>query len=231
MHDQILARRGQQGSDRRLPADDRSGREDVTVLHDMQQPVAALRLLLETLPDASLGRGQVKRLRDVTLGEIAMMQRLVSECLDYRSGGRPASVRFGRVPQSEAAGATSFDAVVRAVAAPFSGAGGLALTCADDVVVGVPALQLRRVVSNIVSNATRAGGPGGQTAVELRRIGDTAVLLVDDNGPGFGAVETRHGLGFLNSVAVVVRFGGSLQILTSPLGGTRIRISLPVVGS
>lgn len=211
---------------------DASSPVDVAVLHDMQQPVAALRLLLETLPDASLGRRQVQRLRDVTLEEIAVMQRLVSACLDASVEGRGRGQGAGRVAEAETDEATSFDAVVRAVAAPFLAVSdNLLLTQADEVVVAVPPLKLRRVVANFVHNAVRAAGTShGRTEIGLRRVGDTAVLVVDDAGPGFGAVPTGHGRGFLDSVAVVTRFGGSVQILPSPLGGTRIRISLPVVG-
>lgn len=206
---------------------------DVAVLHDLQQPVAVLRLLLELLPDGSLRRRQVERLRDAALGEIAAMQRLLSAGLEARTGSRGAAPRFVRTagPDQES---TSFDAIVRAVVAPFLAAGArLTVGCEDGVVVGIPPLPLRRIVSNLVHNAVRAAGapPGGAVMIDLRQVGSTAVVLIDDTGPGFGAIATEHGLGLLNSMAVVFSFGGSLQVGPSRLGGTRIRVSLPVAGS
>jgi signal transduction histidine kinase len=115
-------------------------------------------------------------------------------------------------------------------------------------VTGDPA-QLRRLVGNLVGNATRHAR--GHVTVGLAREGAAAVLTVDDDGPGIPpgarAVVFRRfarldgarprstggggwGLGLAIAETVVRRHGGTIAIGDAPLGGARVTVRLPAAG-
>jgi signal transduction histidine kinase len=58
-------------------------------------------------------------------------------------------------------------------------------------------VELRRAITNLLSNATRAAGPEGTVAVQVRRAAGRVLLTVDDSGPGFGLIHRDVGLGLL----------------------------------
>lgn len=104
--------------------------------------------------------------------------------------------------------------------------------------VGTDTHALLQVVLNLIMNAEHALERVTHGVIELSvsRIGDRAVLCVDDNGPGLltsppvdpGSLSCgRLGLGLTVSRAIVLRLGGEVSFLPSPLGGTRVSVSLP----
>lgn len=102
---------------------------------------------------------------------------------------------------------------------------------------------LRRVVRNLLDNADRFAS--SRIDVTLEEVGGEAVLTIDDDGPGVPAdrraemlerftrldesrTGTGHvGLGLSIVAEVVFRHHGSVELLDSPLGGTRVRVRLP----
>ncbi len=108
--------------------------------------------------------------------------------------------------------------------------------------------MLGRVLANLVSNAVQAirgrDGEGGRVAVSLREDDDGFTLDVDDDGPGIPRearvrvfdpyVTTKEdgtGLGLAIAKKIVVEHGGVVEASTSPLGGARLRVRLPRLGS
>jgi PAS domain S-box-containing protein len=121
--------------------------------------------------------------------------------------------------------------------------GELRAVCAD------PA-QLEQVVLNLLNNAEQAirsvREEGGRIRITTRQEGDTAVLEVDDDGPGvadatreqiwdpFWTSRTsgdRVGLGLAIVRDIVVDHGGRIELERGrgPLGGARFVMRLPVV--
>jgi signal transduction histidine kinase len=91
---------------------------------------------------------------------------------------------------------------------------------------GEPVL-LRRAVANVVDNATRAAGPQGRVRVGVRRRARSVDVVVEDDGPGFGRIQTQRALGLQVALRVMKRYGGSLRIGSSTLGGASVHLSLP----
>jgi signal transduction histidine kinase len=120
-------------------------------------------------------------------------------------------------------------------------------TCAvhvllEPVELVADALQIGRLVDNLLDNAVRAAGSHGQVQVrvtdqivlsrvpEPRRTATRRVLLsVADTGPGFGqGPRGVASLGLHVVRSVLAELGGTLEIGRSDLGGAEVTASIPV---
>jgi two-component system, OmpR family, sensor histidine kinase TctE len=118
------------------------------------------------------------------------------------------------------------------------------------------AFLLRELLANLLHNALAYAGTGAQVTVRCRRDGHTAVLEVEDNGPGIAADERERlfgrfqrgraasvplgsqqllaavegsGLGLSIVRDITIGAGGQVQLLDTPGGrGLLVRVSLPV---
>jgi nitrogen fixation/metabolism regulation signal transduction histidine kinase len=108
--------------------------------------------------------------------------------------------------------------------------------------------MLSRALSNLVRNAVQAveaaRSSDGLIRVSLDREGDYYVVDVDDNGPGipddlrvsvfdpYVTTKTEGtGLGLAIVKKIVVEHGGLIEASRGPLGGARVRMSLPALGT
>jgi len=108
--------------------------------------------------------------------------------------------------------------------------------------------MLRRMLINLIRNAAQAvldAGPDkARIVVRLSRHGDFWHLDVDDNGPGIREelretvfdpyVTTKGdgtGLGLSIVKKIVIEHGGTIRAEDSDLGGARLSVRLPVLGT
>lgn len=112
----------------------------------------------------------------------------------------------------------------------------------EHVIVDADVTLLNRVVSNLLENELTHLPAGCQVKIRLYSHQGSAVLVVEDNGPGFpsdigsqvfkrfvkGKHSTGHGLGLAFVDAVVQAHGGGAGISKRPDGGAVITLSLPV---
>jgi signal transduction histidine kinase len=110
------------------------------------------------------------------------------------------------------------------------------------VVVDADLLLLNRVVSNMLENELTHLPVGCQVSIRLHSHQRTAVLVIEDNGPGFppdiggraferfvkGKHSPGHGLGLAFVDAVAQAHGGVANVSDRPGGGAVITLSLPV---
>lgn len=87
--------------------------------------------------------------------------------------------------------------------------------------------SLTRILTNLLLNATRAAGEGGTVQVKVVRNDGLVVLEVEDDGPGFGHLETLHGVGLRSTRRLLRTVGGGIQFGAGQLGGALVRVSLP----
>jgi signal transduction histidine kinase len=99
---------------------------------------------------------------------------------------------------------------------------------AEPVLVCVNQLDVRGIISNLLSNATRAAGPMGSVRVEISHDSCLAQLVVEDTGPGFGNVPGGAGLGWCIMARGLARCGGKISYGQSALGGVRASFWLPL---
>jgi len=113
----------------------------------------------------------------------------------------------------------------------------------DHVVVDADCGLLNRVLSNLIENEIAHLPAGCQITIRLKARDGSAVLVIEDNGPGFSPdISTRaferfvrgrqshgHGLGLAFVDAVVRAHGGTAKISGSPGGGAVVTLSLPAI--
>jgi signal transduction histidine kinase len=93
-------------------------------------------------------------------------------------------------------------------------------------------VDIRRIIANLLGNATRAAGSPGRVQIDVRSEQETAQLTIDDSGPGFGRIPEGHGLGLQSVARSAGRCEGSIKYARGPLGGVRVRLRLPMaIGS
>lgn len=88
-------------------------------------------------------------------------------------------------------------------------------------------VAIRRIIANLLSNATRAAGPLGRVRVETGYDRDRALLIVDDSGPGFGQIAEGTGIGLRAVSRGMNGCAGRIEYGRAALGGVRVRLWLP----
>jgi two-component system, NtrC family, nitrogen regulation sensor histidine kinase NtrY len=101
----------------------------------------------------------------------------------------------------------------------------------------------RRVLANLVENATQAAQATGKTpeiSIHAEPRDGRAAIVVDDNGPGVPEAERERifdpyvthreggtGLGLAIVRKIVIDHGGDVTVTSSPQGGARFVVELP----
>jgi signal transduction histidine kinase len=110
------------------------------------------------------------------------------------------------------------------------------------VTIFIDAALTHRMVSNLLDNELKHLPVASTVTIELRTETDIAVLIVEDDGPGFASdisshiferrVKSResagHGLGLAFVEAVVRAHGGTVLAANRHGGGARLEIKLPL---
>lgn len=86
---------------------------------------------------------------------------------------------------------------------------------------------LRRVISNVLSNAMRAAGPHGSVTIQTRRYQDMAMLSIRDTGPGFGKIPKGFGIGLREVARIIAGNGGRMELGNTAGGGVCVSFWLP----
>jgi signal transduction histidine kinase len=205
--------------------------------HELRSPITTIRQHAEVTL-AHPERTTASELAEVVLAEQQRMQRLVEDLLLLARADE-------RVPLAREA--VDLDDLA------FEEGDRLRSTTSKRVdTSGVSAARvqgdadaLRRMFRNVGENAARHSSE--RVDITLVERGSEVVLTVDDDGPGIPAAERENvlrrfvrldearsrdeggsGLGLSIVDEVVRAHGGSVSIEQSPLGGARIRITLPV---
>jgi signal transduction histidine kinase len=188
--------------------------------HDMQQPVAAVL----ALSSAALAVPSLSVVARSYLEQIVEQAEWLAEIID--DGLRP------RMATEKGAGRCDAAQVIGDAAAAhrLCWAGELnMLQPSKPVRLAIHPVVFRRLVTNLLDNATRAAGPTGTVTIEVAPRGEEAWLMVDDDGPGFGRIRHGLGLGLQEVARTAIEHDGRLESGPSPLGGARVAVCLPLV--
>ncbi len=196
------------------------------VSHDLRTPLTRLRLQLALMPDSEE--------RKAAQRDLAEMENALEEYLAFARG--QAGEEQGPIDLTVLCETLGDNAARQGV--------DLQLDLEEGLVIQGREGALKRAFSNLVSNAA---AHAEEVTLTLRRSGQRAEIMIDDNGPGIApedreeafkpfsrldearnANRTGVGLGLAIARDTVRGHGGEVRLEDSPLGGLRARVSLPV---
>lgn len=209
------------------------GESAAMLAHEIKNPITAVNLALRAVA-RQLGEDDAAVLRDL-VGRLQRLERTMRRTLSYARPLElaPASVRLREL----------VDEVCGDLRPEFQRHGiTLEAALAEDFVLRADRQLLSEVLSNLLKNAREALGRGGRVQLIGRpRPGGRLCLCVDDDGPGIPPevaddlfrpfVTSKHagtGLGLAFCRKVAEAHGGSIDVETSPLGGARFALDLPL---
>lgn len=187
--------------------------------HDMRQPIAGVCALAgAALAEAGTPEGVRSR-----LSQIISLAEWQSDMMEYwieASGpGRPD-------PSHADVLGTVSDAVT---AERLTWSGELILEWPPEpLFTPVHPVLLRRMTVDVLANATQAAGPAGTVLVRMHPRGARLLVVVEDDGPGFGPMAGKPRIGLSAVAQCAFRYGGRLECGSSMLGGVRVTLSLPL---
>ncbi len=200
------------------------------ISHDLRTPLARLRLETEmSVPDDTA--------RQLMAADIEQVTAIIDKFLDY---ARAEHVQMGTVCLND---------VITAAMQPYAGAPDCLVRFSPARVWMVQAdeVELRRVIDNLLENASRYGRSADHTLVldiVASESGDAVKVEITDHGAGvppellprlvepfFRANEARtaatgSGLGLAIAVKTMQRMGGHLLIRPATTGGLTAELSL-----
>lgn len=200
------------------------------ISHDLRTPLTRLRLGLELLnEDSELTQDMVRDIED--------MDAILEQFLAF--------IRDGNDEPQELC---SIQTLIKEVIAPYQQQGfNFALRVQEFEPVEVRRLSFKRLLMNLVENATRYGGSQVDVALELERVRKQSfmVISVADRGPGVDEDELEHifnpfirgeqarsGLGAGLGLAIVQRIAslhnGKVTLANREGGGLVAKISIPL---
>ncbi len=194
------------------------------VSHDLRTPLTRLRLALAMLP----AEGPLAVDAAEMTADVEEMERMISGYL-----------AFARGEQAEQAQPVDLPEMLEDVAASARRAGAaVTVDAPGPLTVQLRQDAVRRALTNLVDNARRHAG---QVVLSAATLGRSALVMVDDNGPGIPSDRRESvfrpfesgaaggtGLGLTIARDIVRAHGGDITLEDSPMGGLRARVRLPV---
>jgi len=210
----------------------------LSVSHDLRTPLTSIRGYAEAISD---GAADPKRSAAVIRSEARRLERLVADLLDLaklRAKGFSLRTEPIDLVALAAVAGQGFepDAAERSITIRFTGSGTLPVIADHD--------RLAQVAANVIENALKYAR--SEVMISVYRDGASAVLAVDDDGPGIAAADLPHvferlyvarsqptrqesssGLGLAIVNELIEAMGGSVGATQAPIGGARLTVRLP----
>jgi two-component system sensor histidine kinase ChvG len=207
------------------------------VSHEFKNPLTSIRAAAEMLKDVD-DPAERARFAGVVEREIARLERLLSTV-------REVTLVDAGIEELETDAVDLGELLKTLAGAPiYRGRVELSLPTGP-VLVKIPGHRLAQVFENILDNASGFTPEGGKIRVALETDGREAVARIEDGGPGVpeehrerifdrfftyrpnnGRAREHTGLGLAIVKAIVERYGGSVALSESSLGGAGFEVRL-----
>ncbi len=203
------------------------------VSHDLRTPLTRMKLQLAMLE-------KTKEISELE-SDVSDMEKLVNEYLDFAKGDDKEKYNLVKIKDFLEENFINYYAKMnRKITSKIK--------LSDDLQIAIKKLALKRALMNLIDNAFKFG-----QKVELQALtaGNNLIINIDDDGPGIPAGERGNvfrpfyrlddsrnldkksdfggsGLGLSIVMDAVVSQGGRVRLETSPLGGLRVSIFIPL---
>jgi two-component system phosphate regulon sensor histidine kinase PhoR len=213
--------------------------------HEVRTPLAGIRSALETLESGGLEEEQEQRLHAIMMRQLNRLETLAREV------GELKQIESGEVSLERRS--VDLRTMAEAVAADLGarpGAGGIRLrVTGGPAIVSIDPRKFEQVLSNLVDNAIRYGGAGGEVIIEVGEENDASFVRVTDFGAGIPPEEQERifnrfyrvdrsrtgdgrgaGLGLAIARHLVLLHGGTLGVTSETGKGATFEVRLPRSG-
>ncbi len=210
------------------------GRLSASIVHDLRNPLAAIYGGAEMLVDGDLPQPHVKRLAGNIYRASRRIQEMLQDLLEVSRGkGRPAEMCRLREVASAACDGLAQSARQRGVE--------IVLDIPGEVELPLERSRMERAFVNLIGNALEAMPEGGRIRIAAALDDGSAVVQVEDNGPGiapgiraqlfqpFVSAGKRNGLGLGLALTrqTILEHGGEIWVESEPGRGARFTFRLP----
>lgn len=212
--------------------------------HELRTPLSAVRLLADSILQSEEMDAETMREFIVDIGdEIDRLTRIAEKLLTLTKLDGAKSLKFTPVNLSNVA-----KQVLEALV-PLADEANITLKSdlTDDLFLSADKDGVYQIVFNLAENAIKYNRAGGFVHLMLFSREDRVVLLVDDDGIGIPEEHRSHiferfyrvdksrtrngkggtGLGLSIVYKNVTSYGGTIEVGSSPSGGTRFTVSFP----
>ncbi len=213
------------------------GRLTSGVAHEVKNPINSIVVHLEVLKEKLLHIDpDTKRHMDVINSEIHRLDRVVKTLVDFT---RPVELKLAEIDLREIV-----EDVV-ALSAPEAERHGVNIQKRVDtepMAVRVDADLIKQALLNVILNGVQAMPNGGPLEVVADRVGQTARIVVQDQGVGippevrdkifnlyFTTKKSGSGIGLAMTYRVLQLHNGALDFESKPGEGTSFRLLLPML--
>lgn len=192
--------------------------------HELRTPLASIRGYLETVLEEGAGAAESRGFLETARRETLRLSRMVDGMLEFSllelSPPSLATAACELVACARRAVETLLPlAKARRVRLRVDAAGPIAACVEPDACM--------HALLNLVENAVRYGREGGTVTISCASGAETAEIRVDDEGDGFDGRVRGHGLGLTIARTIAERAHGCMDLVRSPLGGTRAVLRFP----
>ena len=193
------------------------------ISHDLRTPLTRLKLQLALLKQQDLA----KKMSD----DIEEMEKMLNEYLE-----------FSRHQKNEETEKVNLNDLIKEVITKYENKE-INMNLEDNIKINIRPNSIKRCLTNLIDNGLSYGK---KIEISLKKIKESIIIFVDDNGPGIPKKEyqnvmkpfyridksrgqNKSGVGLGLSIAndIVRAHGGNISLEKSPLEGLRVKISLP----
>jgi signal transduction histidine kinase len=210
------------------------GRLSGSIVHDLRNPLAAIYGGAEMLVDADLPPSHVKRLAGNIYRASRRIQELLQDLLNV-SRGRSGALEVCRLREVASAACDSLAAMAAAQGVNIE------LSIPAEIEAPMERSRMERAFVNLIANSLEAMPEGGTVRISAKLEDGSAVVHVEDNGPGippeirsqlfqpFVSAGKRNGLGLGLALSrqTVLEHGGDMWVESASGRGARFSFRLP----
>ena len=210
------------------------GRLSGSIVHDLRNPLAAIYGGAEMLVDTDLPPAHVKRLAGNIYRASRRIQELLQDLLNV-SRGKSKLPEMCRLREVAMAASDSLASTAETQHVT------LTVEIPPELELPLDRSRMERAFVNLIANALEAMPEGGQVRASARFENGTAIVQVEDTGPGvapeirgklfqpFVTAGKRNGLGLGLALTrqTVLEHGGDMWVESEPGHGARFSFRLP----